>query len=560
MKNPRVLWPILRRRGIQGVIILLVLGVLLLLSLPLWLPLLLRPILKSQGIQLGDYQRVGYAGFRIKNARGTWPGATATANQIDGFLPYYSWALSGSGTNQQPAWTVSGWNLRISPSSTGTNNDSLLETLDQASRAIGLVHKWAPPVLLHDGGLEWGSNRITLPEAHWQRGDLSAALQTPWQPKELSLHARLPGTPPYQLSVRSEAWKAQTDLRILRLTNHWDVVGSVAWQSNRAELQARFGPNGLLPDEARLDSSAFTVPGELVGLTNYHNLVGSLALGWRTNSFTLDLKASAEPTEARSLWPAAQAQLQAHGTLTEVTVARFEVAAPWLVARLSGPFSLTYAGKLTGADTSLIVSADLSKCPWPGLAGTLRGDLGVKDVGSIYPQVRFTAVGDQLAFKDTKSKSIDVQGDFLWPAFVVSNLVLTMPDGSRFSSSARFDCRQQTLSGGKWEFSGDFLRSFLPDSVRYDRLTAGGELSGSLSNLTQSGRLAATGVLLPGLRASELAAEWNGQGLRLDKLDLRLNAGVSQLELGGQADLGQDRKSTRLNSSHVLRSRMPSSA
>ena len=78
-------------------------------------------------------------------------------------------------------------------------------------------------------------------------------------------------------------------------------------------------------------------------------------------------------------------------------------------------------------------------------------------------------------------------------------------------------------------------------------------------------RAAAKALDLPYVAGVEISVTWGGitvhiVGLRIDPSNTELQAGLASVRNGRMRRAERDRKSTRLNSSHALTSRMPSSA
>src|SRR5215470_4357239 len=101
-----------KRRVLQGLGIFLAGIVVLLVSLPLWLPWIMRPIAAKQGARFTSYQRVGYRRFAVEGVVFTNDVLRLRAERIEGLVPsIWYWRIISSSARQNPFVQVSGWEL-----------------------------------------------------------------------------------------------------------------------------------------------------------------------------------------------------------------------------------------------------------------------------------------------------------------------------------------------------------------------------------------------------------------------------------------------------------------
>src|SRR5205823_1531726 len=126
-----------------------------------------------------------------------------------------------------------------------------------------------------------------------------------------SLRAHL-GAAPYEVVLDSDSLGLHSAIRLAAEPNGLSLQSTSLWLGNRILASARFGPQGLRPEQATVSSETFTIPASLLGLKYFEDLVGSLAFAWRQNQFSLNAMVTAEPERQINL-PPLDLQVRLHG-------------------------------------------------------------------------------------------------------------------------------------------------------------------------------------------------------------------------------------------------------
>ena len=93
-------------------------------SIPWWLGVVLRPVLKAQGVTFNRYERMGYAQFRLLGVHFSRPGFNLIVAQVQAPAPlvWIEQRLRGA----EPAVTADGWQLqRTTPESSPAEKKTL---------------------------------------------------------------------------------------------------------------------------------------------------------------------------------------------------------------------------------------------------------------------------------------------------------------------------------------------------------------------------------------------------------------------------------------------------
>src|SRR5437867_1476362 len=290
----------LRVFGLACLVILLVV-----LALPLWFPLVLRPLLARSGIRFDSYEPVGYTRFALTNVRRDAPNARFRCDRVAGFLPsQWLWRRYSAGSPEEPFLTIAHWRVRIQPgleprptrASTPTN--SAFPIAEKISRALPTWRAWLPAAQLTDGRVEVGSNAVAVARVEWRRGRVTAKVAPSNSRETFAVQGDFSDAPPYAISFegRSSGWSGQ--VRLSRATDQWQAAGDVNWRTNRVEVNASFDGNGWWPKRAALKSDHFRVPSKWARLEGYDDPTGAFKLEWVDGQFQLEASARASPDAA----------------------------------------------------------------------------------------------------------------------------------------------------------------------------------------------------------------------------------------------------------------------
>ena len=143
------------------------------LTLPLWFPWVLRPVLAHLGVGFDSYDRIGYTRFALTNVRGRFENARFHSKRIVCPLPpLWLWRRHSSGSEEEPLLTVTAWNLQMQPDGTSARTrsaESAFAVAEEINGKLPAWRTWLPRAQLADGKVQFGSNEVRVAAVEWHR-------------------------------------------------------------------------------------------------------------------------------------------------------------------------------------------------------------------------------------------------------------------------------------------------------------------------------------------------------------------------------------------------------
>ena len=511
----------------------------LLLALPWWLGLALRPVLQAQGITFETYERAGYAHFLLRNLNYEAARFQLDAAQVKSVTPLLWLARRLRG--QEPALEVENWSVRIipAPSPAGAkpapNTIHGLPDLQLALQQIGphLV-RWLPQAGLKTGTISGLGPELTIAAATWRKGTL----------KIEGLHVV-----EHELAVvltfatdGSATLAARTAGNEARLQLAWTgamLTGEATLWEQPVQLTARFPTQGWLPAEAGASAVNWQLPARRARLGSpYAHVLGDARLDWREGKFDLSLNASARPApETKTKAPPFSARVAAHGTLKEFILTAFDVDAPFAKASLSAPVTFSLDRPLAAESAQLIVEADLAKQPWLDARGLVKGTIRVNGDTAAARQTF------QLQFTDVMLPGFALQqaraeGALHWPELELTALAVQLDAASHLQASGTINWQTRELHGATLEatLGSDWFTRWLPAGMTWGAAEITATAEGPLNAPRHQGSLKFAEVQRPPLHPLRIDAAWQGVGAQTEILSARVTAQQSVLDFAGTLD------------------------
>ena len=217
-------------------------------SLPWWVGLAARPVVRHWGVDLGTYERVGYARFRLTNASYRRAGLRVEAGRIETDTPLlWGWRHV---FNQGSHTTVEHWSVVVSqtaaaPAASPRGGQSGATPLQaHLDRLAPGLERWLPHVTLQGGIVRWPGGGLQLAQAKWEARTLQFQ-GLAWRAG--STDGKISFGSDQTISIEAD----QPDDFHARL--RWagpTVEGELSVWSQKLELRARFANQGWLPVEA----------------------------------------------------------------------------------------------------------------------------------------------------------------------------------------------------------------------------------------------------------------------------------------------------------------------
>jgi hypothetical protein len=140
-------------RFLFGILLILVL---LVVSVPLWFPWVLRPTAKRFGATFQGYERAGYSGFQVNGAVYTNRNVRVQA----GRLAVAPWRRYAEAEN---------WSIIVTPSNRSETNTtpSVHRTYNKVWRIVTNVQHWVHHATVTNGYVKTPKVTVHVPGAHW---------------------------------------------------------------------------------------------------------------------------------------------------------------------------------------------------------------------------------------------------------------------------------------------------------------------------------------------------------------------------------------------------------
>jgi translocation and assembly module TamB len=267
---------------------------LLVVSLPLWFPVVLRPLARKAGATYSAYKREGYGRVRLTNVAYSNGPITVHAESVEAFAPtVWLGQLAFEGKKETTASFVraSNWELMIQSTESESNaSSSTFTKVIQLASVVQKLQKWLPTAALSNGIVRAGGTLAKLPAVTWNRGKLWAKVDYP-PARDAILTASLYPPQVYTLRVQSDTLRSALTVDLRQTASGLEIRGSGSWRDQPGRFSARFGPQGILPDYAEIKADEFELPAELVAILGKGEIAGSAFGKWERGTFTLDVHA-----------------------------------------------------------------------------------------------------------------------------------------------------------------------------------------------------------------------------------------------------------------------------
>jgi translocation and assembly module TamB len=528
-------------RHIRRVIIIIawaVLGLLvLILSLPLWFPWVLRPVARHLGVTYGRYERQGYARCRVYNVSYSQGSTHVAIRRLEGPVPTIWLWRHATGETPSRFVVIEGWTYETLR---GANKPSTSSTGHNYAGQLQNWARWLPTAGLTEGTVRSPSVTLVVPEAVWSRGALTGSLHyvaedtaAPGAGIQVTFAARPIGPDAYQIQLRAPAlhWLEQGQLSTTAAGV--SIQSSNSWWGNPIELRAEFAPGKSQPETAQLYAPRVLLPPEATGLRHYGDLAGSVASKWQSGHFRLDLEAEAQPLPVSTNFPPLHLTLHATGDTKSATIEKATLVAPWLTAQLSRGLEVHFTGKLLRERAFLDVAADLERQPWFPAKGRLTGEAQFTPSWGKFPAVDFRLSGTEVGYRGFQTRELSLEGNLDWPKVLFSDVRTTLADGSIIQTAGRLDLIEKTVAEGRFHIVGPWLKRWLPTGYDFQSMEASGIAAGPFAALSHHGQLGVTNLSSRYLRPLDIKADWHGVGPNLTNAQAVASAGHSSLLLEG---------------------------
>src|ERR1043166_531193 len=435
-----------RRRKILIWLGSILLGLTILIAaLPLWLPLVLRPVAGKFGARYDSYERVGYGRFALHHVTYASGAAKFTADRVEVFMPStWLWRrYLGRHDDGRDYLLVDRWRLEILPAKAKSTNATAAtpwQWMEKIEAKLPLADHWLPRAKLNNGVAVISTNQFIVPSLVWGGRVLEGKINSPGLGQTVSLKLDLATKHNVRIAADISPLALGAQIKIVRDGQELKVDGTADFQTNRINLVARFGSEEIWPATASISSDAFRFSAKLLKLEGYDDLSGAMSIDWATNRFRVDVAAKAEPaSEQGKNLPPVRAVFQANGDAGRIQINTLDVSAPWFSANLSKPLELDRNGNVVGREAKLDLVANLSNQKFFAATGALSGEVTILSSDRRFPGIDFVLATRNLGSKSFQTETVEVQGNLDWPWLQINRGHVRLAEKSGLEARARIN-------------------------------------------------------------------------------------------------------------------------
>ena len=526
--------PLGRKKWLTSVGLLLAALVIVVVSIPLWLPWVLRPLTNRFGGSYLSYERRGYNRFALTDFTYTNSSVRITARHVIGLAPAnWLWGLlKGRSTNAAPYLLIKDWRVQMLP---GTNPapSSVYSEFQTLQKDFAFLRSYVPAAELTNGMVLAHGEQIDISQALWSRGRLSARVAIPAYSKSALVEAEISSAPPYHLEIQSATLHLQSSLALSTNQTVLNIQSTNEWWGNPIYLSAQFGRSNTLPQTAEAQAPQFVLPALALGIPDYQDIKGTAVAHWVHGSFSLDFGATALPQKAEAKLPPLEARIHARGDTNRAILESARIDAPWLRAELARELIVYFNGPYLREPAALHLTADLDRQNGFPMRGKLSADALLTPGSGEIPDAQVNLKGSNVGNTNLTARSIYATAALRWPWLTVSQAQATFSEGSEASLTARMDITNRLVEGGTMRFAGPLLHRWLPSGYSYDGLKMAGDFGGPITNLSHSGGLTISRVTSPDLRPFKLQLDWAGRMENLTRVAAEIATSSASLKVQG---------------------------
>ena len=500
--------------------------------MPVWFPWVLRPALRSQGVQFGNYERLGFTRLALHDVKFHQGKVQFTAREIETVTPpAWMWQHRAKPDNTRPLLRVDGAGLSFDTSQPSTNGDRSFHTaIEKTGRVLKSLQRWLPAATATDSTISFGTNRVAVANLTWQQNTLTARAswigRVPESSFQLTINRDTRNALPARLTADCESLGIAANLNLLRRHQLPHVEGRVSWPGGSMELEAQFDLASPWPQTAR----TVAVTDRLSSL-GYTHVSTELAMQWQTNRFRLELTATAHPSDTNSFSPPAiEASAAASGDTEHTRIERATVSIPGFEARLQKAVEIDFSERRYDEATFHLL-ARLDELPPLRSKGIVDGHVSLKGTRPDFqlPVLEFSASVATATIAGISVGQAKVRGNVDLERRVMSDAVVEadiLPDSPWLREISG------TVVAGRLE-TGAALRP----AITFESLSITARASGALNQLKHEGEAAVKGLKTSALHGVDISTRWRGESLSVGDCNITAKMSDLSLEVNGSVNV-----------------------
>lgn len=517
-------------------------------SMPLWLPWILVPMLERQGLKIGGFQRVSGARLKLQRVGFTNSEVEAHADELTIQLPQ-RWLHDRfrgiSNPTLPPQLELARWRLRVLPESVtngASSTHSLNQLLSQIENVVTSARPWIRLATATNGEFEFNSRVITVDSLTLRPEQLKLGAKDAATAIKADALLKFSQTNSLFLSMSVPKFQAAGNV-VFGLTNQtWTGDGELLWQTNRAMLHAAIGPTGWWPETMTATATNLVVPAATFGAKGFQAFSGNVDLAWTNQQYRFSLDGAALPVVVSRLVPdKISVDLAGKGNLSSLDVQRLNLSTPALKAVLTDPLAIDFSGKLLVPRAQLRLRADIDQNVGLPFTGQIEGNVTARPDRNSMIDAGFDLNVSNFASSALQADRVRLNGELHWPQLVISNASASLSSAGHFQLRGAMDLPTREMTNVDWTFNGTLPANLVPPGLAVESVGAKGVISGKWPDLTQQLQLAATNVVWRETQASRITASLAGTLNGTNAWRTSAQIGELAFDGGGTIDLAAAR-------------------
>lgn len=524
------------RRGMKGIVITILLGLLLFAISPLWMPWVLRSLTVNKGLYYSRYERKGFDQFELHDVTYTNSAFVFHAKSIRSLTPL----AIGEKILRRKAitpseYSVSNWVLEVTEAKTDGPASAPYEKIEQIQELALTARKFISRAGLTNGVIMLGGKQFQVTHLTWSNAVISGIVISTDFKQSFTVEVNNQAPSETGIQGKMDPFGADIRFQISRSAHQAELNGWVKWQTNLMTAGAAFTPNRELPAWGFLEATNLVIPGEVFNLPDYKAFLGGLTASWTNQEFKVSAEANSETMPGVIRAFPASLILKASGDTNQVKVTSLEISSEPLRIYLTSPTAVDFRGKLLSPESAIHFDFNAAKQKVFNAQGLFVGDVRLKPGKSDYPELTYSVRGHAMAYREMEATDLSLDGSLLWPVTEIKHLLVQFGPGSQLEIKAKGNLETQVIESGLVTAEGGFLNSFLPDSVFYRDLQLQSTFSGAVTNFTSTGHFSVRKLYAGPSKELDAKVAWSGGQQGLTNLEMELISGKSTARVQGKA-------------------------
>ncbi len=504
------------------------------LTLPWWLGAAVSTVGPRFGLSFGEYERMGYARFAVRDVKVERPGVTVSISEIESFTPVvWLWrkATGGDVTAKAGEWRTEV--RRRERVAAPARPRGWVPLRAQLMKVADRLDRWVPTAEVGRGVVTWPNGELTIDSAVWRERTLSSPAVS-YRNWSAGVVLSLP-----EDGAITAALESVEDEATARLSSEGEtVVGEAKWWGQPIAVEVRFAERGWRPLEAGFVADAWEISGARVRLGDqYATIRGEARIAWRDENLTANVQASGVPVEGAKA-PPLEVTIRGRGEKGRFVAETFDVELPGIAASLSEPVEIDRTGRVHSEASDFRFEADLERQTWIEATGRLVGAGTISANEDGRPLIAFALSGDALDLLETRLSHFNARGTLNWPVLRIAAARVVGTEADELHAEGAWDFRARAVEGLRVRGSvqREAFARWLPESLDMDVVRVEAIADGPLDALKHEGQVEIAEVKVREFSPARVLANWRGVADRVNEFSAAARIKDATLVARGAGD------------------------